>query len=95
MHFEMVKGIYMLQKVTVFFKAILAATACRGMSNRTGLKRLPLFIKRATPPVAVPLGERLITILKPVIDLVLSLFNKVSCKLITAGLFFLVYKHSS
>ena len=52
-------------------------------------------MKRATPSVAVPLGELLVRILKPVSDLVLSLVNKVSCKLITAGLYFLVNKHSS
>ena len=73
-------GRYILQKVSVLFKVIIAATACRGVSNCTGLKRLPLFMKRVTPPVAVLLGELLVTILIPVSDLYVS-FGK----LITAG----------
>ena len=61
----MVKGItIMLQKVTVLFKVILAATARKGVSNWTGLKRLPLLMKRATSAVAVPLGELLVKIVK-------------------------------
>ena len=85
----------MLQKVAVLFKVILAATACKGVSNWRGLKRWPLLMNRATALVAVPLGELLVQILKPVSDLVLSLSNNVSGKLVTAGLYCLVNKHSS
>ena len=41
-----------------------------------------------------PVSDLVLSLFNEVSDLVLSLFNEVSYKLITAGLYFLVNKHS-